>query len=57
MLDQLCTKVRPNERYKTDVRGLDYSKGVDIHKTIRKLPKPKRRFTLPGHSYTDPYNP
>ena len=32
-------------------------KGVDIHKAIGKLPKPKRGFTLPGHKYTGPYNP
>ena len=32
-------------------------KGVDIHKAIGKLPKPKGGFTLPGHNYTGPYNP
>ena len=32
-------------------------KGVDIHKAIGKLPKPKGGFTLPGHKYTGPYNP
>ena len=32
-------------------------KGVDIHKAIGKLPKPKAGFTLPGHKYTRPYNP
>ena len=31
--------------------------GVDIHKAIGKLPKPKRGWTLPGHRYTGPYNP
>ena len=30
--------------------------GVDIHKAIGKLPKPKRGWTLPGHKYTGPYN-
>ena len=34
-----------------------YGKGVDIHKMIGKLPKPQKGFTLPGHNYTDPYNP
>ena len=34
-----------------------YGKGVDIHKAIGKLPKPKRGWTLPGHKYTGPYNP
>ena len=32
-------------------------KGLDIHKAIGKLPKPKKGFTLPGHKYTGPYNP
>ena len=32
-------------------------KGVDIHKAIGKLPKPKSGWTLPGHNYTGPYNP
>ena len=32
-------------------------KGVDIHKAIGKLPKPKSGWTLPGHKYTGPYNP
>jgi len=31
-------------------------KGVDIHKVIVKLPKPKGGWTLPGHKYTGPYN-
>ena len=32
-------------------------KGVDIHKAIGKLPKPKKGWTLPGHNYMGPYNP
>ena len=32
-------------------------KGVDIHKAIGKLPKPKGGWALPGHNYTGPYNP
>ena len=32
-------------------------KGVDIHKAIGRLPKPKKGWTLPGHNYTGPYNP
>ena len=32
-------------------------KGVDIHKAIGKLPKPKSGWTLPGRRYTGPYNP
>ena len=31
-------------------------KGVDIHKAIGALPKPKSGWTLPGHKYTGPYN-
>ena len=31
-------------------------RGVDIHKAIGKLPKPKSGWTLPGHKYTGPYN-
>ena len=56
MLDQLSTKVRPNQRYKTDRPDLDGA-GFDIHAAIGKLPKPKKGWTLPGHNYTGPYNP
>ena len=38
-------------------KGAQRAKGVDIHKAIGKLPKPKSGFTLPGHKYTGPYNP
>ena len=55
-LDQLSTKIRPKgTKYKTDRKDLDGG-GVDIHKMIGKLPKPKGGFTLPGHKYTGPYN-
>ena len=30
---------------------------MDIHKVIRKLPRPRNGFVLPGHKYTGPYNP
>ena len=33
------------------------AKGVDVHKAIGKLPKPRKGWTLPGHNYTGPYNP
>ena len=56
MLDQLSTKIRPNKKYTTDRADLDGA-GVDIHKAIGKLPKPKGGFTLPGHNFTGPYNP
>ena len=32
-------------------------KGFGYSQRNRKLPKPKRGFTLPGHKYTGPYNP
>ena len=56
MLDQLSTKVRPNQRYKTDRPDLDGA-GFDIHAAIGKFAKPKKGWTLPGHNYTGPYNP
>ena len=54
-LDELSTKIRPKKNYKTNRKNLDGA-GVDIHKMIGKLPKPKGGFTLPGHKYTGPYN-
>ena len=54
-MDQLSTKVRPKNKYKTDRPELD-GRGIDIHKQIGKLPKPKGGWTLPGHKYTGPYN-
>ena len=44
-MDQLSTKVRPkNQKYKTDRPDLD-GKGVDIHKWMGKLPRPKAGWT------------
>ena len=40
-----------------DVSKRIAGRGVDIHKAIGKLPKPKGGWTLPGHKYTGPYNP
>ena len=54
-LEDLSTKIRPQKNYKTNRKDLDGG-GVDIHKMIGKLPKPKGGFTLPGHKYTGPYN-
>ena len=54
-LDELSTKIRPKKNYKTNRKDLDGA-GVDIHKMIGKLPKPKGGFILPGHKYTTPYN-
>ena len=39
-----------------DVSKRIAGKGVDIHKAIGRLPKPKGGWTLPGHKYTGPYN-
>ena len=37
-----------------DVSKKIAGKGVDIHKAIGKLPKPRSGWTLPGHKYTGP---
>ena len=55
MLNQLSTKVRPNIKYKTDRKDLDGS-GLDIHKMIGKLPKPKGGWTPGNYKYMGPYN-
>ena len=54
-LDQLSTNVRPNKKYKTDRPDLD-GKGVDIHKWIGKLPRPKPGFTPGKYKYMGAYN-
>ena len=33
-----------------------FGSGIDVHKAIGKLPKPKAGWTLPGHKYAGPYN-
>lgn len=55
-LTQLSTKVRPNQKYKTDGKEPDNG-SLDIHKAIGKLPKPQLDFTFSGHKFTGPYNP
>ena len=55
-MDELSTKVRPNIKYKTDRPELD-GKGIDIHKWIEKLPRPKAGFTPTKYKYKGPYNP
>ena len=47
----------PNYAPWTRPTGSGAGQGVDIHKAIGKLPKPKKGWTLPGHNYTGPYNP
>ena len=42
--------------YNTFVKEMRWGKGIDVHKAIGMLPKPKAGWTLPGHKYTGPYN-
>ena len=56
LLDSLSTKIRPNRKYKTDRKDLDGS-GIDAHKLIGYLPKPKGGFTPGEYKYMGPYNP
>ena len=53
---ELSTKVRPKKKYKTDRQELD-GKGIDVHKWIGKLPKPKAVWTPGKYRYMAPYNP
>ena len=53
----MSTKVRPNKKYKTDRPDLDTGKGIDIHKWIGKLPRPKAGLTPGGYKHMGPYNP
>ena len=55
-LDELSTKVRPNIKYKTNRPKLD-GKGIDIHKWIGKLPRPKAGFAPGKYKYMGAYNP
>ena len=55
-LDQLSTKIRPNRKYKTDRKDLDGA-GVDIHKLIGKIPRPKAGWTPGKYKYMGAYNP
>lgn len=36
---------------------MGWGAGIDLHKTVGKLPAPKKGWTLPYHNYTGPYNP
>ena len=45
-----------NKKYKTDRPELD-GKGIDIHKWIGKLPRPKAGFTPGKYKYMGAYNP
>ena len=52
LADDVSRKIRGRGRGSGPRTG----SGVDIHKAIGKLPKPKAGWTLPGHKYTGPYN-
>ena len=54
-LDQVIDSVTDDVSKRIAGKGKK-GKGVDIHKAIGKLPKPKGGWTLPGHKYTGPYN-
>ena len=54
-LDQVIDSVTDDVSKRIAGKGKK-DKGVDIHKAIGKLPKPKSGWTLPGHKYTGPYN-
>ena len=43
--------------YNTFVKEMGWGKGLDIHKWIGKLPKPKAGWTPSDYKYMGPYNP
>ena len=53
--DQALDSLTSNLSWKLNLIGS--GSGLDIHKAVGKLPRPKSGFTLPGHHYTGPYNP
>ena len=57
-MDQLSTKVRPKNKYKTNRPELDRrsGRGFDIHNAILKV-APEKGFVLPGQNFTGPGNP
>ena len=56
-LDHVIDSVTDDVSKKIAGKGVRRGKGVDIHKAIGKLPKPKSGWTLPGYNYAGPYNP
>lgn len=54
-----AAKVLAGQAYKRIKDNADYyrGRGVDIHKAIGKVPKPKNGWTAPGYKYAGPYNP
>ena len=43
--------------YNTFVKEMGWGKGIDIHKWIGKLPKPKAGWTPSNYKYMGPFNP
>lgn len=56
VINKLADAVATEGFRKGEYTRKNLGKGVDIHKAIGKLPKPKGGWTLPGHKYTGPYN-
>ena len=46
-----------NKSYNTFVKEMGWGKGLDIHKWIGKLPKPKAGWTPSDYKYMGPFNP
>ena len=69
-MDELSTKVRPKNggsaspqnppdatKRRINGKGVRAGSGVDVHKWIGKLPKPKAGWTPGSYKYMGPYNP
>ena len=54
-LDRLVDSTTDDLSKKIAGKGVARGAGVDIHKAIGRLPKPKSGWTLPGHKYTGPF--
>ena len=46
-----------SKSYNTFIKEMGWGKGLDIHKWIGKLPKPKSGWTPTSYKYMGPYNP
>ena len=55
-IEQVSTAIRPKKNYMSNRKDLDGG-GIDIHKAIMKLPKPKKGWVLPRYNYAGPGNP
>jgi len=54
-----CVRHNQNSVFAGKLTGPSHAEGsgFDIHPAIGKLPASKKGWTLPGHNYTEPYNP